>query len=1345
MGLVLAVASLLLIAWLTLHWAILPHIERWREPIEARASRALGVPVRIGHIEVRSNGWIPSVELREVVLLDPLLRPALRLPRVFAAMSPRSLLSLELRFEQLLIEGAELEVRRDTRGQLRVGGLAFSDAESADASAADWFFAQHEFVVRGGALRWVDEQRAAPPLELRDVQFIVRNGLRHHDMRLDATPPAEWGDRFSVSGRFTQPLLARRGDWHRWSGTAYASLPRADVHALRQHMSLPFELSDGIGALRGWFELKNGQAQATTVDMALRAVALRLDPTVEVLDVEELEGRLTAQRNAQGVQLALERFTFLTGDAVRWPQGDLHLAWRQREGQPASGGQFAAQRLDVGLMAQIASRIPLGSAVRRLLAELAPRGMITDLDTQWDGPLDAPLHYRAKGLVSGLALAARASGEAGGVGRPGLRGASLQLDATEVGGQARIGMNGGELHLPGVLDEPVLALDQLSAQLLWKIESARTKEAPDAPAKVSVQVKDARFSNADVNGEIAGSWSTGTGPVLSRGGRFPGWLELDAKLSGGVATRAFRYLPLGISTATRSYVENAVQGGKVSNVAIRVRGDLWDFPFYNSRSAKDGEFRVSARVDDVTFAYVPGNPAQATASVWPALTAASADLVLDRNTLEIRNGRAQMSGLELRGVQGALRNLDTEAVLALDATARGPLGDMLHFVHATPVGGWVGHALDASTGGGNAELKLNLGLPLTHLAASSVKGSLLLAGNDIRITPDSPLLGGAKGRVDFTQKSFSLVGAAARVFGGDATFEGGLPADGALRFSGQGTATAEGLRRASEFAPLARLAGSLAGQATYRINLGFVNDQTEINLTSTLAGLAINLPAPLNKAAEVSWPLHYQTIVDAQPLPPGKPTRDTLRFELGSVVQALYQREHGSAGPSVLRGGVGVMEPAPQPAAGVAANINLKTLVTDDWEGVADSLMGASDASGAGGSTTYQPDTIALRVQELIAGSRRLTRVVAGISQDAGLWRANVDADQLNGYLEYRPPSRRGQVAATGGRLYARLSRLSLPRSDVEQVETLLDQQPASVPALDIVVDDFELRGRKLGRLEVEAVNRTTGQARDAVRDWQLTKFNLITPEAQLNATGHWAVASAGRNAAGPRRAVMDFKLAMTDSGALLERLGTHDAIRGGKGQLSGQVAWTGSPFTVDHPSLSGQVNVAIDAGQFLKADPGAARLLGVLSLQALPRRLSLDFRDVFQEGFAFDSITGDVKIAAGVAQTNNLRMRGEQAAVLMEGSADIANETQDLRVVVVPEINAGTAALAYAVINPVIGLGAFLAQALLKKPLTEAGTREFHVSGPWADPKVQPVPHHQTEGVPVVDAAASATATAKQ
>ena len=1352
LGLVLVAWSLLLIAWLTLHWGILPHIQQWREPIEQRASKALGVPVRIGEIVVRSSGWVPSFELREVVLMDADQRPALRLPRVFAAISPRSLLSLELHFEQLLIDGPQLEVRRDRSGRIFVAGLSFSGAEldkNEGSAAADWFFAQHEFVIRAGAVRWTDEQRDAPPLALDDVQLVVRNSLRRHDIRIDATPPADWGDRFTATGAFTQPLLARRGDWRRWSGQVYASLPRADVHALRQHVSLPFELSEGVGALRGWVDLKDGQPSAATVDVALRAVTLRLAPDVDPLSFEEVQGRVIAQRNAEGMSLAVEKVSFLTGDNIRWPEGDMSFTLRQREGQAPTGGEFKAQRLDLGLMAQIGTRVPLGDAVRKLLTELNPQGVISDFNARWDGAIDAPTHYRAKGRLSGLALTARPSSEPGAAGRPGLRNATIDLDATEVGGTAQIAVDHGELDLPGIFEDPLLTFDQLEAQLQWKVEAA--KQAGQ-PAKISVQVKSAQFANADAKGELTAAWSTGPGTGNGRLARFPGRLELDAKLASGLAARVYRYLPLGIPRDVRDYLQHALQAGKVAGATFRVKGDLWDFPFANAKSAKEGEFRINAKAEDARYAFIPSAPASGASpafnSPWPTLDKVDVDVAIDRNTLTLNNGRAQVGNLEFRGVQGAIRNLDTDSQLAIDFTGRGPLAEMLRVVTTTPVGGWIGKALDTTTGSGNAELKLSLGIPLHHADNTTVKGSVTLAGNDVRITPESPLLANAKGRVGFTQKGFDVSGASAKVYGGDASFDGGMQPDGSVRFNGQGTISAEGLRKASELGQLARAASAVSGQAPYRMSLGFVRGQPEINVTSTLVGLAINLPAPLNKTADTPMALRLQSTVDPASLTAGQTPRDTLRFELGNVVQAQYQRELGETQTRVLRGGIGVMEAAPQPANGVAASINLKTLVVDEWDAVSDKLLGPADtrdaparpgAAGAATTGSYAPDTIGLRVQELSAGPRRLTRVSAGLSQDAsGQWRANVDSDQLNGYLEYRPPSRRGGAATAGGRVHARLSRLSVPKSDVEQVESLLDQQPASLPALDVVVEDLELRGKHLGRVEIDAVNRATPQG----SDWQLTKFNITTPEAQLTATGQWSAVGAGsRRAPAPRRAVMDFKLAVNDSGALLDRLGTSKAIRGGKGQLSGQIGWNGSPFALDYASLSGQVNMTMDAGQFLKAEPGAARLLGVLSLQSLPRRLSLDFRDLFQEGFAFDSFTGDVSIAQGVASSNNLRMRGVQAAVLMEGSADIARETQDLRVVVVPEINAGTAALAYAVINPAIGLGAFLAQAILKRPLTSAGTREFRVSGSWTDPKVERVERKFGDAVPSVDAPASAPA----
>jgi uncharacterized protein YhdP len=100
--LLLAVLVLLLLAWVTVHYFIVPRISDFRPRLESMASSALGVPVRVGEIEARSGGMVPSFELRDVRLFDAQGRETLRLPRVLASLSAGSLLRLD--FDQLFID-----------------------------------------------------------------------------------------------------------------------------------------------------------------------------------------------------------------------------------------------------------------------------------------------------------------------------------------------------------------------------------------------------------------------------------------------------------------------------------------------------------------------------------------------------------------------------------------------------------------------------------------------------------------------------------------------------------------------------------------------------------------------------------------------------------------------------------------------------------------------------------------------------------------------------------------------------------------------------------------------------------------------------------------------------------------------------------------------------------------------------------------------------------------------------------------------------------------------------------------------------------------------------------------
>ena len=512
---------------------------------------------------------------------------------------------------------------------------------------------------------------------------------------------------------------------------------------------------------------------------------------------------------------------------------------------------------------------------------------------------------------------------------------------------------------------------------------------------------------------------------------------------------------------------------------------------------------------------------------------------------------------------------------------------------------------------------------------------------------------------------------------------------------------------------------------------GNVTTGPVLRLNSSLRGLAVDLPPPLGKAADEAMPLRFEGRPLADASAGNRPPGWDLSLSLGDIASAHYELQPASAPgarPAVLRGSIGLGlaadEEAPLPARGVAANLHLDSIDIDRWR----SALGAGEPSPAASGSAkpaptdtgvalegFLPDTLAVRADRVSFGGRALHHLVAGGSRAGATWRMTLAAEELDGYVEYRAASEPAPA-----QIYARLARLRVPKAAESEVDRLLDgpatEQSASAwPALDIVVDALELKGRQLGRVAVDAVNRAAPEGRAGEREWELNKLDMQVPEAHFSAKGKW---SRKPGAAHPVTA-LDFQLEIRDSGALLARFGMPGLIRRTPGSLRGTASWRGSPIDPDFTTMDGDLHLDMDAGQFLKAEPGIAKLLGVLSLQSLPRRLVLDFRDVFSEGFAFDWVRGDVAVTSGVARTENLKMKGPAAVVLMEGRTDLHKETQDLHVVVIPQIGAGTASLIAAAINPLVGLASFLAQEILHEPLTRAATREFRITGSWTDPNV--------------------------
>jgi uncharacterized protein YhdP len=531
--------------------------------------------------------------------------------------------------------------------------------------------------------------------------------------------------------------------------------------------------------------------------------------------------------------------------------------------------------------------------------------------------------------------------------------------------------------------------------------------------------------------------------------------------------------------------------------------------------------------------------------------------------------------------------------------------------------------------------------------------------------------------VSFTESTLSVHDVKGRLFGGPVAIGGGSRPDAGVTITASGEATVEGTRAVFDHPWRARLSGRTEYKATFTQREG----RSQLSFESPLRGIASDLPPPFAKSAADTAPLKVDVY-------PGQGV-DRISIALTGIVRAEFLRLAQGAQMQVQRAAVAfgpaAAEPIRLPERAVTSLYgSLGAFDLDRWQPF---LAGAASGSGAA--------SFDLRFDVLDALGKRMNNVSFRGATEAEGWVGSVSAAELAGDISYR--------AGGAGRLVAHFKHFTLP-------EDSPGAKPGSgakdLPSVDLVVESFTHRNRKLGRIEVRAEHEGA--------DWRIDKLAMVNPESSLSGRGTW-------RAGEPSRTALDFELDVSDVGGLLARLGTPDHVKGGRAKLAGGLNWNGDPLALDYPTLAGELKLEGEDGQFLEIEPGIGKLVSLMSLQMLPRRITLDFRDVFSKGFKWDKITSDLSIERGVMQVKEFNMVGPAAEVRMGGQIDLGFETQNLKVTVIPNLG-DTASAVVGLINPAAGVATMIAQRMLKEPLGTIFAFDYVITGTWTDQKVQKI-----------------------
>ena len=1272
----LIVASLIVLAIIVLiafaiRFILFPNIDAYKNDIATYASKTAGQKITIGDIKTGWDGISPHFTLTNIDLFDAENRVALNLKNVEANVSWLSIPLLRPHLSNLLVNNPELTIRRKADGSIYLAGINLGGASKPDFP--NWLLSQAEVSIKNAQVIWQDELRQAPPLSLTQLNLNLSNPawqslFGRHSFTLSALPSIGSKRAITANGNFIGRDVSQM---KQWQGSISTQLVQADLSVWKPWLDYvilnqPVDVRSGMGDATISLDFANATIEKTKIhanvsNLSLANLNANASKQNALFVAKAFFGDIDWSDFKQTQTISANNITLSTNTGLAINKGNGYYSTSLKNGKPWVRSDIKLDQLSLAAINQLTPYLHLPDQTLVLLNGLAPTGNLQAPHLHWEGFANKLSEYKLETAFKQLSLTATNK-------IPGFKNLTGTISADEKGGEITLQSQNAMLDFKDILRWSVPA-DKLNGNINWTIRHGKT----------NITAKDLFITSPHITGTVNASYNMN--------GIKGGYLDLSGKFGRGNAKFASFYYPLILRTSTLHWLDSSILAGHVEDVNVAVKGNLADFPFVNNKNQLDknlGVFRVTAKISDALLEYGTG---------WPMVEGLGLDLLFEGKRMELNAHKGHIYGNQIISSKTEIPQLDAASpMLIITSEVDSPAADGIKFVNQSPVKLVTQGFTDDLKVTGNGRLSLLLKIPMEHLDASQYKGSYKINNGTILANPDInlPELAKLNGTLSFTENSLSAQNISTEVLGNPALFSLKTGSDKVLHISANGHINDTNIKKLTSNV----LTDSLQGSTDWTGEISIKKPLVDMSVRSNLLGMAINLPAPFNKLANQEMALS----LDKKQLDGNS---DNINISLADSISAKIIRTLQAGKLTFERGDIGVYVPASVPAqAGLSLHGKLDYLDADDWV----ALFNKPNNAAAKTSSSLLINKAELAVQKLDLYDRRLNALTVLAQPSATGLKLAINSEEIIGDAEWQN--------AGNGKIFARLKSLTIPNSsetsNKDEVNTKPDpkkdfrKQGREYPALDVIAENFQIGAKKLGTLELNAF--------ESGDDWTIQKLRITNADSTLLAEGNW------HNWTRSPNTNMKFLLNISNIGNTLKRFGQPDAVKGGDAEITGQLQWPGSPHEFDTRGLSGNLKLDANKGQFLKVDPSVGRLLGLLSLQSLPRRLSLDFRDLFSEGFAFDKITATAKIDQGILRSNDFLMDGPAAEAKIKGETNLKTETQNLRVRIRPHISDSLSLAAFAG-GPITGVAAFVAQKLLKDPFNKIVQSEYVISGTWNKP----------------------------